>query len=42
VTPGEEEAGLDISEYDEVGYSALEKVNGTLVTAAGTQPAEAG
>ena len=42
VTPGEEEAGLDLSEYDEVGYTSLEPVNGTLVTAAGTQPAEAG
>ena len=44
VTPGEEETGLDISEYDEMGYSDLEPVNGTsvgnLVTTAGTQPAE--
>jgi Amt family ammonium transporter len=42
VTPGEEEAGLDLSEYDEAGYTSLEPVNGTLVTAAGNQPTEAG
>jgi Amt family ammonium transporter len=40
VTPGEEEAGLDLSEYDEAGYARLEPVNATLVTATGTQPAE--
>jgi len=44
VTPGEEQTGLDLSEYDEVGYTSLEPVNGTDVVgnlvAAGSPPAE--
>jgi ammonium transporter, Amt family len=42
VTPGEEEAGLDLSEYDEAAYAPLEPVDTALAGAAGTPSADPG
>ncbi len=42
VTPGEERAGLDLSEYDEAAYAPLEPVDAALASTAGSPSAEPG